>query len=46
MQLGLALALRDLLPGLMGPPVTFDPAFSPVDEALMEAVGIEVRLLG
>ena len=41
--MALALGLRDLLPGLEGPPQVFDPAFTPADMGLMAAVGFEVR---
>lgn len=42
MQLALALLLREHLPGLAGPPETYDPAFSDVDRALLAALGVHV----
>jgi len=41
-QLALALLLRELLPGLAGPPQLFDPAFTDVDSAVLRALGMEV----
>lgn len=42
-QLGFALLLRDLLPGLKAPLDTFDPAFDDVDRALLANLGVTVR---
>ncbi|GAX77148.1 hypothetical protein CEUSTIGMA_g4594.t1 [Chlamydomonas eustigma] len=41
-QLGFALCLWSLLPGLTAPPATFDPAYDDMDKALLNKLGIEV----
>ena len=40
--MALALALRDLLPGLELPPQVFDPAFTPIDLGLLASIGFQV----
>ena len=42
-QLGFALLLAELLPGLMEPLSTYDPAFDDVDKALLSNLGVAVR---
>lgn len=41
-QLALATLLQQLLPGLASPPQLYDPAFSPLDAALLQHLGMEV----
>ena len=34
--------MRELLPGLEGPALAFDPAFTDYDQALLDGLGIQV----
>ena len=42
-QLGFALLLAELLPGLTEPLSMYDPAFDDVDRALLSNLGVTVR---